>query len=324
MREEGGDGLGHARREQQPQVARAQRHLARSALEAGLGERHGAVAGPVVAPEEPARAEVEGARDHAHLHGPLVARDAGRERPGHRPHEPAEPPAPEAARDGAALRGRAEEHGAPAFEVEARVQRGRAPIHLVGHSLGAQVGIHFAHRYAERLAALVFIDPVYRQALQGLLGRVRRWAPLLGLLATLVRGLNRLGIRRRHLPYRDLYLLDVQTREILARSDEDIADLYMSPLADLKYIPWTIYLQELALAVRELPVPESVTVPVRVLLSAGATTSDHAVMRAILRRYPDCEVREIDADHWLLTEKPEEGRAAIESFCRQLAAELTP
>lgn len=195
---------------------------------------------------------------------------------------------------------------------------------IVGHSLGAQVGIHFAHRYAERLAALVFIDPVYRQALQGLLGRVRRWAPLLGLLATLVRGLNRLGIRRRHLPYRDLYLLDVQTREILARSDEDIADLYMSPLADLKYIPWTIYLQELALVVRDLPVPESVTVPVRVLLSAGATTSDHAVMRAILRRYPDCEVREIDADHWLLTEKPEEGRAAIEAFCRQLAAELTP
>lgn len=193
---------------------------------------------------------------------------------------------------------------------------------IVGHSLGAQVGIHFSQRYPERCAALVFIDPVYREALQGLLGRVRAWAPLVGVLAGLVLFLNRLGIHRRRLPYRDLYQLDLQTRDTLARhTDEDIADLYMSPLADLKFIPWTIYLQELALVVKALPAPESVTVPVRVLLSAGATTSDHAVMRAILKRYPDCEVREIDADHWLLTEKPDEGREAIEAFCRALIQE---
>lgn len=191
---------------------------------------------------------------------------------------------------------------------------------IIGHSLGAQVGIHFAHRYPERVSGLVFIDPVYRQALRGLLGRVRTWAPVVGVVATLALWLNRLGLYRRHLPYRDLYQLDLKTRDFLAtHKDEDIARLYMSPLADLRFIPWTIFLQELALVVKELPVPESLHVPVRVLLSAGATTSDRDVMRAILKRYPDCEVREIDADHWLLTERPDEGREGIEVFCRALA-----
>ena len=166
---------------------------------------------------------------------------------------------------------------------------------------------------------LIHIDPVFPQALQGTLAKLRRYRfPVLA-LSMFILVLNKLGIHRRGLEYRDLHALDVRTRKILASSDgADIADLYMSPLADLKYIPWTIYLQELARVVGELPEPESIVTPVRVLLSSGATTSALDKVREQLARFPDLRLNEIDADHWLLTEKPDEGRQAIEQFCSEL------
>ena len=190
---------------------------------------------------------------------------------------------------------------------------------LVGHSLGAQVGMFFAHKYPEQVRGLIMIDPVFPQALQGTLAKLKRYRVFTEVASRAILVLNKLGFYRRQLEYRDLHALDLRTREILRASDAaDIADLYMSPLADLKYIPWTIYLQELALVVGELPQPEQISRPARVLLSAGASTSALDKMRYQLSRFADIAVKEIDADHWLLTEKPEEGRLAIEAFCHEL------
>lgn len=83
---------------------------------------------------------------------------------------------------------------------------------IVGHSLGAQVAIHLAHRSPEAVDGLVLIDPVFRRALRGMARRwyLNRW--FLQLVALKVGVLNALGIRRREFPGRDIRALDEETR----------------------------------------------------------------------------------------------------------------
>jgi esterase len=42
---------------------------------------------------------------------------------------------------------------------------------LVGHCLGANLGLHFAQRHPERTAGLVLVEPMFSEALQGWLRR---------------------------------------------------------------------------------------------------------------------------------------------------------
>ncbi len=191
---------------------------------------------------------------------------------------------------------------------------------IAGHSLGAQVALYFAVRYPARVAGLVLIDPVHRPALRGWLAWAGRLSLLLRIAAALLRRLNRFGLRRRHIPLRDLRALDVATRAALAQSGErgDIVRRYTSPLADLKYFPTAHYLQELVEVTRTLPPPAAVRAPVLVLLSRGVTFTDPAVMRAWIARFPSAETQTIDAWHWPLTERPAEVREAIEHFCARV------
>lgn len=190
---------------------------------------------------------------------------------------------------------------------------------LAGHSLGAQVALLFAARHPARVAGLVLIDPVCRPALRGWLRLASRIAHLLRAGAAFLRLLNRLGLRRRQLPLRDLRTLDEATRAALAQSGEtsDIVRRYTSPLADLKYFPTAHYLQELVEVTRPLPPPAGIRAPVLVLLSRGITFTDARVMRAWIASFPAAETVTIDAWHWPLTERPIEVRAAIERWCRQ-------
>lgn len=50
---------------------------------------------------------------------------------------------------------------------------------LVGHSLGAQVAVHFAARHTARVRGLALIDPVFHQALRGTMRTVRLARPVL-------------------------------------------------------------------------------------------------------------------------------------------------
>lgn len=196
---------------------------------------------------------------------------------------------------------------------------------IVGHSLGAQVALYFAARYPVRVAGLVLIDPVHRPALRGGLALASRLASLLRAASMLLRLLNRLGLRRRHIPLRDLRALDEATRTALVQSGEmsDIVRRYTSPLADLKYFPTAHYLQELVETTRTLPPPAEIHAAVLALLSKGVTFTDPAIMRAWIARFPDAEIQTIEAWHWPLTEKPIEVREAIERFCAGIARQRT-
>lgn len=187
---------------------------------------------------------------------------------------------------------------------------------LIGHSMGAQIALDYASQHADRLLGLVLIDPVFPQALSGSLAKIARFRWLFFIATKLVRLFTRLGIHQRHYPYRSLKKLDEDTRAYLAANpDQSIASLYMNPLADLKYIPLANYLQDLYETTRRLPPLDSIATPVLVLLSSGASTSKVERNRQILAQLKQLTIETIDADHWLLTEKPIEARVAIDNWC---------
>lgn len=189
------------------------------------------------------------------------------------------------------------------------------PGFLIGHSMGAQIALDYCRRHSQGLAGMVLIDPVFPQALTGTLRTVARLRPLLPLATALLRLPYRMGWRPRRYPYRDLYQLDLDTRAFLAANpDKDIAALYMDPFADLKFLPLLNYLQDLYEVTRPLPNLDEIHTPLLVLLSAGASTSQVETNRQILSALPNCEIKTIDADHWLLTERPVEAREVLDSW----------
>jgi pimeloyl-ACP methyl ester carboxylesterase len=192
---------------------------------------------------------------------------------------------------------------------------------LVGHSLGANLALHFASRHPARVAGLVLIDPVASQALHGRARWIGRVAPLARPVIAVVRLLNRLGLHRRHLPALDLRELDAATRrELLAAGRADaLLRRYGSPFADLAFVPTATYLQDVVELVRPLP-PLAIDAPVLALLSKGITFTDLDATERLLRTLPQVDIVRLDAYHWPLTEKPVEVREAIERWCARLSA----
>jgi pimeloyl-ACP methyl ester carboxylesterase len=194
---------------------------------------------------------------------------------------------------------------------------------LVGHSLGAQVALHFAATRPQRVRALVLIDPVFRAALHGKWQRIARYGPLFALGAALVRALNSIGLRRRRIPPLDLEQLDRAAREALRDPATEAAFIkhYSSTWADLKTFRTAHYLQELVELFRPPPPPATYAMPVLVLLSTGATFATLADTRAIAAGFPRGTVDTIDCHHWPLTERPVEVRERIERWIESLDAE---
>jgi esterase len=67
---------------------------------------------------------------------------------------------------------------------------------LIGHSLGAQAALHFALAHPNRVAGLVLIDPIFREAVAPAKRNYVRFGPLFQFAARAIRMLNRLGIHR--------------------------------------------------------------------------------------------------------------------------------
>lgn len=200
---------------------------------------------------------------------------------------------------------------------------GHARAVLVGHSLGAQVALHFAQRHARATDALALIDPVFREALHGRWRLLALGGPLLHAAALAVRSLNALGLRRHRLAALDLRALDVLAREALHGTPEATREFvrrYSSTRADLAHIRTAHYLQDLVEMFRPVPALASITVPVLLLMSTGATFADADATRARARQLPQVRIETIDCEHWPLTERPLEVRSAIERWCSERAA----
>ena len=193
-----------------------------------------------------------------------------------------------------------------------------APVVLLAHSLGCEVALDYALRYAQNVAGLILIDPVFPENLSGPLARFRVLRRLVWIPVLLLWLFNRLGVRRRHFPSRDLRALDRQTRERLASEPQlKIGDLYTRPLVDLSYLPLANYLQELYEAGRALPPLSSIRQPVLALISTGTAPDVRRRNEARIGQLPDVECQWIECDHWPLTEKPEEVREGIDGWCLQ-------
>ncbi len=189
---------------------------------------------------------------------------------------------------------------------------------FMGHSLGAQIAIEYASRFPDKTRGLILIDPVFPQNLHGRLKQAKKYRYLLTVIRLLLRFLNLTGIKRWRLPKRDLRALDEATRETLKQNPElTIADLYTNPLIDFKFIPLANYLQDINEVIKPLPDLADINTPVLVLLSGGATISSFDHTREIIERFPNATIEIIDADHWLLTEKPLETRQVIEKWCEK-------
>jgi pimeloyl-ACP methyl ester carboxylesterase len=190
---------------------------------------------------------------------------------------------------------------------------------LVGHSLGAQVAVQFAARYPARVRGLVLIDPIFHQALRSGMRVLSRSRPAVSLLAALIRLLNRLGLRRRHIPVRDLRKLDEETRKdmLAAGKQKEMIELYSSPWEDLKFFPIASFLQELIEITRPLPALAEIKVPILALLSSGITYTDPDITQKMLAGYAQVQTVTVDAYHWPLTEKPRQVREAIEKWCER-------
>lgn len=200
--------------------------------------------------------------------------------------------------------------------IEILDAEGRGEAVVAGHSLGAQIAIHLAHRAPERVRGLVLIDPVFQRALTGSLRLVSQWEALVRGAAVLVSALNRLGLRRSRIPSRDLRELDEETRRALAgpSAREIIARRYSSLRLILRHMPTANYLRQLLATVAPLPPLAEVRCPVLVLLSGGITFADLAVNREEIAALPAACTVILSANHWPLTETPDEVREAIEEW----------
>jgi esterase len=203
------------------------------------------------------------------------------------------------------------------------LQQFSLPGFLIGHSMGAQVALDFANQYASSLAGLILIDPVFPQALSGTLRKVARFRIPLRAVIAILRFLSKLGLHKRSYAYRDLHQLDLDTRAFLsANPDKGIADLYMNPFVDLEFIPLQNYLQDLYEVTRPLLPLAGIHTPILVLLSSGASTSHVDTNREILSALPNCEIRSLNADHWLLTEQPQQAREVIDEWIQSRLVSL--
>ncbi|MDV6345784.1 alpha/beta hydrolase [Nitrosomonas sp. Is37] len=184
---------------------------------------------------------------------------------------------------------------------------------IVGHCLGANIALNFAVRYPDMCAGLVLIEPMAREAVTGILARLRPFVPGLRLIVALIKLLNRLGLYRRRLDTLDLPVLDRRVHEASPAELQTMLADYGRPKHDLKVIPTAQYLNNLIEIMRPLPIAE-VHCPALVIQSGGRSITDPERTQSLLQRLPQVEFATIDSEHWLPATHPDELCELIDSW----------
>ncbi len=192
---------------------------------------------------------------------------------------------------------------------------GVSEVVLLGHCLGANVGLWFAAREPRLVKGMVLIEPMFRTALAGEMLKTVRLRPWIAALLPFLRGIAALGIHRRQLDDLDLEQLDREARAAMASQGEFPVARYASIREDLRGVPLTVYLQDLLAVTGPLPELPGLAVPALALLSAGTAFTDPEITARELSALPDCRIARLNAQHWIPTEQPEAMRRTIEDWC---------
>ncbi|NOZ54895.1 MAG: alpha/beta hydrolase [Gammaproteobacteria bacterium] len=186
---------------------------------------------------------------------------------------------------------------------------------FAGHSLGAHIALFFAQRHPHMTRGIILIDPLSHENLSLTLMLVKRFRVIVYLIIYLIRTLNTLGLKRRQLPYRNLSDLDKIARQLLEQGKEQkMVALYSSIWIDLKFNATSNYFQSISQVLRPLPELGPTHAPALLLLSKSPVFSTADKQHALIRQLKNYTVNMIECNHWLLTEKPDVARQAIESW----------
>ena len=185
---------------------------------------------------------------------------------------------------------------------------------IVGHCLGANLALWFAHLEPGLVSGLVLIEPMFRAAITGRMRHVLHLRPLLAALARPLMALAAMGVHRRSLPPLDLRELD-QAAYASMSGGSFPTDRYASPVHELRILPTVVYIQDLLAVTDPLPDLGAVAAPALALLSSGGIFGDPGVTVRRLAELPDCRIEHLDSVHWIPTEQPRGMLEAIEGWC---------
>ena len=190
---------------------------------------------------------------------------------------------------------------------------------IIGHSLGAHAALMFYKLYPRELLAMVFIDPLSRRGFTPKMRWMWRLRSMGYFMIALIHACNRIGIKRRHIPLRDLRDFDSNARKLIAQGKQkEMVKRYSSPWIDFKYNPLANYFQYTYEILRPLPQFTQNDLPVLLLLSAGSTYHQGELQHPLSTQFVNCTVCTIHCNHWPLTEKPQEVHAAINAWLSAL------
>jgi len=185
---------------------------------------------------------------------------------------------------------------------------------LGGHCLGANIALNFAARYPQRAAGLILIEPMPPRALIGGMRTLYWLRPLLVVVVLLARLLNACGLYRRRMG-----AMNLEEWDKAAERGEREVGTFAQPLPDLRYTTTAAYFQSVLAVFEPLPPLAAIRCPALVLFSRRSTMIDLARSRAAMQALEQAEVVELDALHWIPTERPAEMRAAIEDWLARRA-----
>ena len=187
---------------------------------------------------------------------------------------------------------------------------------VIGHSLGAQVAMHYTAHNAERVLALGLLDPLIEEALTQKALDKRKLMPVVRVVESVTRRLNRLGFIRRLAP-QDLRAMDARARDKIEKGGKELEEFieeYSSTKADLQYIHLATYSRDLLEVARPSPAPELLTVPTLVIGSSSGTFTDDVAMAEWVAKLPNARMRTVTCAHWPMTECPAEVSKVISDW----------